>query len=332
MSTASLKDMSTASPIKRLQQTLVDFLRAQLEGFALAAQSEEQRLQSVRHLCAIISSTEFDSAAKSYLLSQLHENPAILPIPGGCAEFSFNFWRDLRTIATMSWEPHNMRLLRRVLREGSHVVDIGAHVGHFTIYMAHLVGPTGRVLAVEPAPDNFSALQANLERNGIQAFAKAIQVALCDMEGTAALFHDGDTGGTEYSLFSERHGNRGVTCQTNLLTLDALVKKEKLGHVDFVKIDTEGAELAVLRGSEEMLGNNEVSLLVELHPWIVPPEQVCKFLQDKGFQLYLVSDQITSISCSEELKEYSTGSGDIFAAKGHALDDFRLSLAEQQTG
>jgi hypothetical protein len=81
-----------------------------------------------------------------------------------------------------------------------------------------------------------------------------------------------------------------------------------------------------------MLGNNEVSLLVELHPWIVPPEQVCKFLQDKGFQLYLVSDQITSISCSEELKEYSTGSGDIFAAKGHALDDFRLSLAEQQTG
>jgi FkbM family methyltransferase len=286
-----------------------------LDDLASESHFNEDRVANLRRLCAIVTSSGFLPHTKRELLAGLRKSPVVLPVPGGCLEFSFGFWRDLWTIATGGWEPNNLSLLHQVLREGDYVVDIGAHVGHFTIYAAHLVGPTGRVIAVEPAPGNVSALQANLERNDICAIVSAVQAALSDTNGKAVIFDDGDTGGTEYSLFPNRHGVRGIAFDTNVLTLDSLVKEHNLERVNFVKMDTEGAELAILLGSSETLSYHGISLLIELHPWVVSPREVCNYLTNKGFNLYHVSDRIAPLLHPDAIDAFYGRLGDIFATR-----------------
>jgi tRNA G37 N-methylase Trm5 len=67
-----------------------------------------------------------------------------------------------------AWERDTVRLFERILRAGDVVVDIGAHVGYFTLIAARSVGPEGRVYAFEPDPENYALLVRNIELNGYQ--------------------------------------------------------------------------------------------------------------------------------------------------------------------
>ncbi len=56
-------------------------------------------------------------------------------------------------------------LLRGVVRPSDVAVDVGANIGYYTLLLAHLAGPRGRILAFEPEPDNLAELQTNVARN-----------------------------------------------------------------------------------------------------------------------------------------------------------------------
>jgi FkbM family methyltransferase len=279
--------------LDEVQAALADYLYNQVRTLASAA-DQGQQIDNVRRMCAIISAGRSAFTGTSELLSHLRATPVVMPVPGGCAEFAFHFWRDVNTIAYAGWERQILRVLQTCVEPGHTVIDVGAHVGHFTIYAAHLVGSSGRVVAVEPAPINFDTLRKNVQRNGIEAFTTALQVALAATEGTADLFDDGGTAGTEYSLVPNR--SRGVACQTTLITLDRLVAHQRLERVDFVKIDAEGAELDILRGGKQTLRRPGISVLVELHPWAVSPHDVCALLEAEGLRLYEVRDRLMPLS------------------------------------
>ncbi len=67
---------------------------------------------------------------------------------------------------TGTWDPDDGRAMVEALRPGMTVINVGAHVGYFALLAARCVGPSGRVLAIEPAPENFALLQANVEQAG----------------------------------------------------------------------------------------------------------------------------------------------------------------------
>lgn len=313
--------MESDDRIDRMREILAEWLHKQLGNLGRATTSQTENLRKVRQLCALANSPGIPVSARRELIVELRRNPIVLPIPGGFAEFCFRFPRDLWTIASGGWEPQNLRLLECSLRPGNVVIDAGAHVGHLTIFSAHMVGRGGRVIAIEPAPVNFAALVGNIKRSGMDGYVTAVQAALSDSGGIARVFDDGDTGGTEYSLFPVRHGNRGIAFEARMITLDALIEELQLKEVHFIKLDTEGAELAILRGAGKTLRRDEVAILIELHPWVVSPEEVCAVLLRAGFRLYYVSDRMIPIPRCDDLRRVPCYLGGIFASRRPISDD-----------
>lgn len=145
---------------------------------------------------------------------------------------------------------------------GQTVLDIGAHVGAYTILAASQVGRKGKVIAVEPHPENYRILLKNLMLNGLKN-GFPVNVALLDRSGYVKLYL-GKTTCRHSILRSESTYEKclNVPC----ITADELLAKLGIGKVDWIKIDVEGAELKVLNGMSCILKNNpHLNLIVELH-------------------------------------------------------------------
>lgn len=143
---------------------------------------------------------------------------------------------------------------------GSNVLDLGAGIGDFTILASKRVGTGGRVVAIEPSPDDFKILVKNIEQNSCQNVT-ALNLALADSEGTSSLeFKD--------RVFLARR-----------TTLANAIREANLGRVDFVKMDIEGFESIVIPSSIEILGDAHY-IAVELHGNQAP---VMKALIAEGF-------------------------------------------------
>ena len=133
--------------------------------------------------------------------------------------------------------------IERFVRPGDTVVDVGANVGVYSLFLAKAVGPDGVVVASEPDPENAAALQENLSRNRLH-HVRILQTALGDHDGVAPF----KAGLRTVSRFA--NPGDGDTVMVRMTTLDSV-----LGTAEpvFVKIDVEGFEDAVIRGSRALM-------------------------------------------------------------------------------
>lgn len=166
-------------------------------------------------------------------------------------------------------------LMQRVfesLRPGDTFLDVGSHVGLYAIGAAGRVGARGRVVAFEPTPDTIRKLTRNLALNALAQRVRIEQVAISDAPGTVSF----TTSGTSMmnSIFAgtpeghRRPGGPPRSIQVRTAMLDAYVRPSER---TVAKIDTEGHELAVLRGAGALLAS-PARIFVELHPWAWPDE------------------------------------------------------------
>lgn len=162
------------------------------------------------------------------------------------------------------WEPNLTSFLSTRLRQGDVFVDVGANIGYFSLLASRLVGPDGKVIAIEASPNIFAMLSQNLTRNQTTN-VQATNVAISDVHGTTKLFlasasNIGQTGTVS------RPGSR-YECDVTTAPLDAVLGIDA-GRVRFVKVDVEGAEWPVLQGMRELLRNGAPGLevFVELTP------------------------------------------------------------------
>jgi FkbM family methyltransferase len=161
------------------------------------------------------------------------------------------------------YELDTLRVIRRLLRPGMHFVDVGANIGYFTLAAARLVGPAGRVDAVEPDPLNRSRLEEHLQANGAMAQVRVRAAAASDAPGTVTLYHP--TGGGhnhgEASIIAGVAGEAVETYSVPAARLDELVE----GGPDLVKMDIEGAELRAIGGTTRLLGADRPPRLIIEH-------------------------------------------------------------------
>ncbi|MGH7213455.1 MAG: FkbM family methyltransferase, partial [Tepidisphaeraceae bacterium] len=152
------------------------------------------------------------------------------------------------------YERHVNLLLRRLLSPGDAFVDIGANIGVHTLLGAALVGPGGVVVAVEPNPTTFAALQGHLAVNRVR-HATAHAVALGDAAGTVAISNcSGENLGSHARPDAASHPSmRSVRVERG----DDLLAHIPIDRAGVCKIDTEGYELRVLAG---------MTRFVESHP------------------------------------------------------------------
>lgn len=166
---------------------------------------------------------------------------------------------------TGSYEPQETQLASQLTRPGDVVADVGANWGYFSLVAAHLVGPTGRVLALEPEPRLFEQLSANL---GMNALAQAVAIRTAVGARAEVL---------SFASYGDEEDNRGmsrvatasetVAFTSAVVTLDDILDKYSLHNVRLVKIDVEGFEDQVLLGMRRGLQHARYDyVMLECHP------------------------------------------------------------------
>ncbi|MUL40107.1 FkbM family methyltransferase [Streptomonospora sp. PA3] len=163
--------------------------------------------------------------------------------------------------------------LAEVVRPGHVCLDIGAEYGLYTFTLADLVGPAGRVCAIEPLPGPASFLRTAVRTLGagnVRVLRRAVGAE--DGAGTLSLplrrglpVHGRaflTTGARGVGPNAEFRARRSVAARVT--TLDSLVAELGLDRIDFIKADVEGAELAVLDGGPATLRDHRPALLVEI--------------------------------------------------------------------
>lgn len=146
-----------------------------------------------------------------------------------------------RSIVLDQYEPPATKKIRELLRPGMTFCDVGANVGVFTLLASKLVGTSGRVLAFEPVPGNCEILCRNIALNKLTNISVFHQ-AVSDQPGQVQI-HLSDYMGS-HSMIPGPARATGAVLTVEAVRLDGVPGLQQL---DFLKVDTEGTELLVLR-------------------------------------------------------------------------------------
>ncbi len=191
-------------------------------------------------------------------LTLRRQNDLVATVGGVTYEFDLRELIDSTIYYEGAWEPDTVAALRRLVKPGHTVLDIGANMGCHALLMAQLVGETGRVIAFEP----MSAAYARLQRNiGLNHFSNIVaeQVGLSDSAGQAEIAF-----ATSWRL-DRKPGNVCVE-QVSFVTLDGYVAAhlEWFDRLDCIKLDVDGFEELVLRGAQDTLRRHHPAILMEI--------------------------------------------------------------------
>jgi len=161
------------------------------------------------------------------------------------------------------YEAPETAIVRRELGPGQTFVDVGAHIGYYTVIASSLVGDAGTVFAMEPSPENFGVLVNNIRASG-RSNVFAINKAASSKTGVTDLYLSPGNSG-DNRLFPPGPPWQRVRVET--VRLDDLFSAYA-GRIDFIKCDTQGHELSVLRGAAETLGRfPSMKMLFEYWPF-----------------------------------------------------------------
>jgi len=221
----------------------------------------------------------------------------------------------------------DFEIFKEHVQEGDITIDIGANIGYFTLMLAKLVGPTGKVFAFEPDPRNISLLRKNIEINNYQNII-VIPKAVSNINQKCTLFTSQSSFGQNRIYEPKKTRNQEfIPIESETIKLDDFFKnKDEMGNITFVKIDVEGAEKFVLEGMKNVLrSSRDVKIFSEIDLARLDDAgssyiEVVEFLNKNGFTMFLVDKKENRIikidreSLGEVLRE-NTGSRDILCLR-----------------
>lgn len=157
------------------------------------------------------------------------------------------------------WEPWVTLAMLRTLKPGWNCLDVGANHGYYSLVMSSVIGPSGRVIALEPNRHLAELVRKTLEVNGFNDRAKSMANAVSSKPGEIVklVIPPGHTGHASIKHKVEA-GDEVMEVET--VTVDQLTAD--WSHVDFIKVDVEGAEEAVWRGMQETVRRNKDIVIV----------------------------------------------------------------------
>lgn len=176
------------------------------------------------------------------------------------------------------------------LRKGNVVVDVGSNIGLFTLKASSVVGPTGRVIAIEPNQDNYHVLRYNVELNKLDNI-RTFRCALGDEVGYVDLYLSSFGSGTHSIVFKMSDRTEKVL----MTTLDSLIATrsttEEYDHIEFIKIDAEGSECKILRGASRTLKHYHPKLAIESTKETLRAECI-RLLKKLDYEVCILDDYV----------------------------------------
>lgn len=204
-------------------------------------------------------------------------------------------------------DPTLVWLLQTLLAPRMTFLDVGAHIGEFTLVAAKVVGAEGKVIAVEPLPPCAGAIRHNAALNSMEQ-VQVYEAALSECSGKIGFMSDAERSGGWIARTASQ-----VTCEAPCWSLDDFFTHCGISAVDVAKLDASGNELAVLRGAEESFSARRVrTLIMKLYnPDVVrqrfgyDAHESLALLLRRGFDLKLVVGQEAfPILCTEDVDDH----------------------------
>jgi len=165
------------------------------------------------------------------------------------------------------YDEHLASFIRSRMRPGAVCLDVGANVGVYALQFGHWAGKTGQVIAFEPNPAAQHVMRKHLRLNHFEDRVRIVPAAVGSMSGRAVLYAAGTDAMSRLGAPS-RHINHPISqIDVEVVTLDGFCKKDSI-EPDWLLIDVEGFEWAVLEGARELIKHRGANLhvIVEMHP------------------------------------------------------------------
>jgi len=263
----------------RLRKELRDRMRS---SALMDAQGHTRRIESAyremwRRVCTAADggqSVERDAGAT---MSVAVKGGIHVHVPAGIEELT-----PYVLLEQEDWFEDEIHFVRRMLKTGMRCLDVGANYGVFSLGCARQVGPEGRVWSFEPTPRTADFLSTSIRENGFE-HVKLMRVALSSVSGTAKLVTHADS---EHNYLAEEVTN-GNRCEiVDVRSLDDLASEQGLENIDFVKMDAEGAEIAILEGGAQFFERESPLVLFEFKYREGANWELVEAVQARGFEIY----------------------------------------------
>lgn len=183
------------------------------------------------------------------------------------------------------YEASSFNFFKKYLKQGDTVIDIGAHIGLYSVFFAKHTN--GKIFSFEPTPSTAAVLRETIRINHCQKNVTVLQAAVADKPGVATFYADDadvHTGNSLVELDLGEGSTRKGAYQVPVTSVDAIREENKL-KIDFLKIDAEGVELDVLKGARNTFLTDRPKGILGLHPFAYKNRQetlsgIWKLLQE----------------------------------------------------
>ena len=207
-------------------------------------------------------------------------------------------WDSLDLSLNQVYNEFDTQTVKNQVKEGDIVLDVGAHIGYYTLMLAKSVGTKGKVFSFEPEPHNVEVLKKNISINNylnITLESKGVSNTSKNCKLYSGLSSSGASRIFKPERILSNYNKEPINIQT--LVLDEYFSKlDLLDKIDFVKMDIEGAEILALEGMQKILKKSKnLKLFIEFNKEALEdsgsnPKDLLDMLENNGFMIYYVHD------------------------------------------
>ena len=204
----------------------------------------------------------------------------------------------------------DLLIVSKLIKPDYIVIDVGANIGLYTVFISRLLSDSGRVLSFEPIPETYDILKNNVA-NLCRRNTKVFQLALYDHSGSIDMVVPKDPDDIENFYLSYILPNDALCGNDRVLriqaeTLDSVLSKYRL-RTDFIKIDVEGAELRVFYGARRSIKQHLPHIMCEIsrghERYGHASQQIFTYLWDHGYRSYIARNE-KLVTCSGGVKGF----------------------------
>jgi FkbM family methyltransferase len=208
-------------------------------------------------------------------------------------------------------EPVSTKLISKLLKKGMTCLDIGANIGYYVLLENKLVGEEGKIIAIEPSPENFEYLQKNIKLQNTQSI-QAFNIAVGNTEGKIKfLVYENASNSGMVIPDGEEQKWPGEVIEVPIIKVDSLLQEKNITKIDFLRMDVEGYEFHIFEGMQETLNQHKPIIHIEVHKSIMGDETTKKWfkmMQKFGYEVkYYVPREIDTpmIGTINDVKSYT---------------------------
>lgn len=161
------------------------------------------------------------------------------------------------------WAKKERNMLGRYIGEGDIAIDVGANIGFLTVIIGNMIGRDGKLLSFEPSQKSFRKLKNTIVANNLVDVVEAFNRGCGSEKDTKHLYHVSSSSGL-YTTKPAHNSREYKREEINIVVLDEFIEGMNVDSIDFIKIDTEGYEYEVLKGSKSIIKSYRPFIYLEL--------------------------------------------------------------------